>query len=147
MRAVYSRGLTSASQLAGDFLPKTVEVFAGDDLDKLLARQDIEAVIIVLPIDIMVKLQIIGETCVNSLFIAVGHYAMPASGQARPERETSVTDRGCGSRIVATDVQMRGLVWGVSENWRFEPAFLEVSQLHPSFVSESRSHLCLHRAG
>jgi predicted dehydrogenase len=58
VKAVFSRSEASTKRLAGDFSPKHVDVYFGENtreaLSPLLARTDIDAVIIVLPIDAMV---------------------------------------------------------------------------------------------
>lgn len=53
VKAVWSRTRSSAAALAGDFT-RPIDIYGGDQLDEVLARRDIEAVVIVLPIDIMV---------------------------------------------------------------------------------------------
>lgn len=54
VRAVLSRSRESGEKLAQDFLPKTLDVYVDGELDRLLARTDIVAVAVLVPIDIMV---------------------------------------------------------------------------------------------
>lgn len=142
VRAVYSRGSSSASLLASDFLPKVVDVYHGDGLEKLLARQDIEAIIIVLPIDVMVRCRgtLLKEKCFPDPHLiqpAILTQCLRAGKHVLSEKPASPTvDVGLGL-LQSYGKMMRGLVWGVSENWRFEPAFLEVLIFAPSIYVHS----------
>lgn len=55
VKAIYSRTVDAAKALAEDF-GGVPQVYGGDSLSTLLDRPDIEAVIILLPIDVMVRL-------------------------------------------------------------------------------------------
>ena len=108
--AVCSRRRSSAEALAAD-LPYPVEVC--DDIDSLLARDDIEAVDLVLPIPILPDL------------IA----AALRAGKHVISEKPATPDVATGQRLLDLFAQHSDQVWMVAENWRYEPAVVQAAQL------------------
>lgn len=106
--AVYSRTHENAALRAAE-IPYPVE--ATNDLDALLARQDIEAFDIVLPIDVMPPI----------LEKAL------ASGKHVISEKPIAPDMTTGRRLIAGHTS--GSVWMVAENWRYEDTFLQAANI------------------
>lgn len=102
--AVYSRSQANAVTLASQ-LPGQIE--ATSDLPALLARDDIEAVDIILPIEVMPS---VVERALRS-----GKHVI----SEKPIASTVVT----GRRLLDLYRQNSGQIWAVGENWRYEEAF------------------------
>lgn len=102
--AVYSRSQTNAAALASH-LPGQVE--ATGDLPALLARDDIEAVDIILPIDVMPS---------------VVERALRSDKHVISEKPIA-SDVATGQRLLELYRQNTGQIWVVGENWRYEEAF------------------------
>ncbi len=105
--AIYSRTQASAAALAAA-LPHPVDLYT--ELDPLLARDDIEAVDILLPIDVMP---------------AVIESAL-ASGKHVVSEKPLALDMATGRRLMQA---RRGQVWMVAENWRYEDAFQQAAHI------------------
>lgn len=108
--AIYSRdpasqAATEAARLAGG------EVELTDDLDGLLAHDDIEAVDVVWPI------QRLAEGVERAL--RAGKHVV-SEKPAAPSVEV-------GRRLLALHAEHPDLVWMVAENWRYEPAFCQAA--------------------
>lgn len=113
--AVYSRTLANAQALAAR-LPYPAD--ASDDLDALLARPDIEAVAVLLPITHM------PETIAAAL----------SAGKHVLSEKPLAPDLAAGRALLAHYARTQqthhpGLVWMVGENWRYEEAFLHAAGL------------------
>jgi predicted dehydrogenase len=108
--AVYSRSQANAVALASQ-LPGQVE--AVNDLPGLLARDDIEAVNIILPIDVMPE---------------VVEMALPSGKHVISEKPLA-PDVATGRRLLAAHAKQTGQVWMVGENWRYEAAFEQAAAL------------------
>lgn len=107
--AVWSRTRASAESCAA-LLPAPVDV--EENLEALLARQDVEAVDIVLPIDAQPAMV---EKCL-------------AAGKHVISEKPVATDLAEGRRLI--DVWRRtGLVWMVAENYRYEQSWLRAAEL------------------
>lgn len=108
--AVHSRTLESASALAHQLGP---EVEATNDLAGLLARADIEAVDIVLPIpsqpEVLHQALAAGKHVISEKPIAPGH--------------------GLAQQLIDVHATQRGQVWMIAENWRYEEAFVRAAAL------------------
>jgi predicted dehydrogenase len=105
--AIYSRTQASAAALAAAF-PHPVDLYT--ELDPLLARGDIEAVDILLPIDVMP---------------AVIEQALH-SGKHVVSEKPIAPDVSTGRRLMQA---RRAQVWMVAENWRYEAAFRQAAQI------------------
>jgi len=99
--AIYSRTQASAAALAAH-VPNPVNLYT--ELDPLLARDDIEAVDILLPIAVMPP---------------VIEKAL-ASGKHIISEKPIAPDVATARRLIEAQ---RGQVWMVAENWRYEDAF------------------------
>lgn len=113
--AVYSRTLANAAALAQQFASP---VDATGDLAALLARPDIEAVAVLLPIALMPA--------------AIG--AALAAGKHVLSEKPITPDLATGRSLLAQyhraqQTHHPGLVWMVGENWRYEEAFLRAAEL------------------
>lgn len=108
--AVYSRSQANAAALASQ-LPGQVE--ATNDLPALLARDDIEAVNIVLPIDVMPG--------VVELALRSGKHVI--------SEKPIAAEVAAGRRLVELHGQSSGQIWLVGENWRYEDAFEQAAAL------------------
>lgn len=107
--AVCSRTTESAERLAG-LLPYAVEVTT--DAESLLAREDIDAVSIILPFDTMP---------------AVVAQALQAGKHVISEKPVA-THVDEGRALLALPLR-EGQVWMLGENWRYEPAFVAAAQV------------------
>lgn len=111
--AIHSRSHASAAALA-ESIPHAVDI--STDLDALLARPDIDAVDIVLPIGAMPA--------------AVEHAL--ASGKHVLSEKPIAPDMAAGRALVARYAARSdggGQVWMVGENWRYEEAYLRAGDL------------------
>lgn len=108
--AVYSRTQANAAALASQF-PGPVE--ATSDLPGLLARDDIEAVNIVLPIDVM------PEVVEQAL----------RSGKHIVSEKPLAADVATGRHLLELHAQNTGQTWMVGENWRYEDAFEQAAAI------------------
>lgn len=127
--AVYSRTRAKADALAAN-LPGVVETTT--DLTALLQRDDIEALDVLLPIDVMP---------------AVVEQALRSGKHVLSEKPIADTV-GAGRRLVEV---YRGLanphqVWMVGENWRYEDAFVQAQRLvQDGAIGQPRTcHFALH---
>jgi predicted dehydrogenase len=102
--AVYSRSQANAAAVARQ-LPGQAE--ATSDLPALLARDDIEAVDVILPIAVMPS--------VVELALRSGKHVI----SEKPIASTVAT----GRRLLELYQQNAGQIWAVGENWRYEEAF------------------------
>ncbi len=107
---VYSRTPANATAVAGQF-PGPVE--ATSDLPGLLARDDIEAVSIILPIEVMPG---VIEPALRS-----GKHVI----SEKPLADEVAT----GRRLLELHAQNAGQVWMVGENWRYEEAFEQAAAI------------------
>lgn len=113
--AVYSRSAESAQALARA-IPYPVAQFT--DLDALLARPDIEAVDIVLPIPVM--------PTVIAQALAAGKHVL----SEKPIAPTVAAGRALLAQSAHRSQPQSLLpVWMVGENWRYEEAFRRAAQL------------------
>jgi predicted dehydrogenase len=108
--AMHSRTQTSAAALAEQIGGAVVVV---PTLDELLARPDVAAVDIVLPIDVQAG-------AVAAALIAGKHVS-----SEKPIAPDSATAR----RLMALHAARPGQVWMVAENWRYEEAFVRAAEL------------------
>jgi predicted dehydrogenase len=108
--AIFSRTLANAQTLAQQ-VPYPVD--CTDDLAALLARQDIEAVIVLLPIPVAPP--------VIAQALAAGKHLL----SEKPIAPT-VTQ---GRQLLAQQTHHPELFWMVGENWRYEAAFHHAAEL------------------
>lgn len=106
--AVYSRSQAAASEFA-NLLPGAVDTYT--DLTALLARPDIEAVDILLPIDVMP---------------AVVEQALRAGKHVVSEKPIA-PDVTTGKPLLG--VKSTSQVWMVAENYRYEAAFIQAGEV------------------
>lgn len=106
--AVYSQSQATASAFAS-LLPGTVDTYT--DLSALLARPDIEAVDILLPIDVMP---------------AVVQQALRAGKHVVSEKPVA-PDVATGRALLG--VKAAKQVWMVAENYRYESAFIQAGEI------------------
>ncbi|MDX2138032.1 MAG: Gfo/Idh/MocA family oxidoreductase [Chloroflexota bacterium] len=108
--AVYSRTEESAQRVAAGF-DYPVAIYT--DLDAILQRNDVEAVDIALPIDLMPD--------------AIERAR--AAGKHVISEKPAAPDLATARRLLTLDVQYPATRWVVAENWRYEPGFREAKQL------------------
>ena len=108
--AVCSRTRSSAEVVAS-LLPGKVEIHT--DVATLLAREDIEALDIIVPIEVM--------PTVLEAALAAGKHIISEKPIAPNVAE--------GKRLLALHARHPGPLWMVAENWRYEPAFLKAAEL------------------
>lgn len=108
--AIYSRKLENAQELAGQISPAPE---ATDDLTALLARDDIEAVDIVLPIHVLPDM-------VERALAAGKHVISEKPIAPTVERGSELLHRYWARYV--------DQVWMAAENWRYEPAFMHAAQ-------------------
>ncbi len=108
--AVYSYRKSSAAGLL-EALPYPVELY--DNLETMLERTDIEAVDVMLPIDIM-------PSAVEQILKAGKHVV---------SEKPVAAEVSTGRRLLALHAQHAQQVWMVAENWRYEPAFRQVAEI------------------
>mgnify|MGYP000091252413 CR=1 FL=1 len=102
--AIYSRTHEPAARLAATF---DSNPFATTDLDRLLRRDDIEAVDIALPIEHMPR--------VVEAALRAGKHVISEKPAAPDLLE--------GRRLTAVAAQFPSQTWMVAENWRYEAAY------------------------
>ncbi|KAL0580565.1 hypothetical protein V5O48_001477 [Marasmius crinis-equi] len=124
LKAIYSRSEKSATELAGS-ATKSLGVHpdiyfdqpqsAGKDLDALLARSDIKAVIIALPITVQPDVVL---------------RALKAGKHVLSEKPVAANVKA-GLELIkeAAPYVAKGLVWRVAENFEVEPVYAKVRQL------------------
>lgn len=121
LKAIYSRSLKSAQSLEAD---SNVDLYsddsgAGKSLDDLLARSDIKAVVIALPItnqpDYIRKTLLAGKHVLSEKPIA--------------ENMKDAVDLLNWYR---TEIAPKGITWGVAENFRFLASFDKLVEARPS---------------
>lgn len=110
--AIYSRTLAAADRLAARW---NAPLSTTANVDELLARDDIEAVDILLPIDVMPRY-------VERALRAGKHVI-----SEKPIAPDVATGRGLLARYRADHAP--ALHWSVGENWRYEPAFVRAAEL------------------
>ncbi|MCS7070589.1 MAG: Gfo/Idh/MocA family oxidoreductase, partial [Anaerolinea sp.] len=110
IRAIYSRTRTNAEARAAE-IGGGVAVY--DDLDALLARPDLEAVAVVLPIEQL-------PDAVERALRAGKHVL-----SEKPIAPDVVT----AQRLVDLHARHPAQVWMVGENWRYEAAFERAAEL------------------
>jgi predicted dehydrogenase len=110
LAAIYSRTQSSAESLAAHW-PDRVEITT--DLPALLARDDIEAVSIVLPIP--VQAQIVAQALAAGKHVISEKPIAPSRAEALP--------------LVDLHRRHPDRVWMVAENWRYEEAFIRSAGL------------------
>lgn len=109
--AIYSRTYASAATLA-EQVPHDADLYT--DLDALLARRDIEAVDIVLPIHAQAEM--------IPAALAAGKHVLSEKPIA-PDIKTA-------RQLLATYAPRReSIVWMVGENWRYEDAYMRAAAL------------------
>lgn len=109
--AVYSRTQASAAALA-EQIPQDVDLYT--DLDALLARRDIEAVDIVLPINV--------QAGMIPAALAAGKHVL----SEKPIAPDIMTARQLLSTYAT---RQASAVWMVGENWRYEDAYIRAAAL------------------
>ncbi len=105
--AIYSRTHASAAALAAH-APNPINLYT--ELEPLLARDDIEAVDILLPIDVM-------PPVVEKALL---------SGKHVISEKPIAPDVATARRLIEAQ---RGQVWMVAENWRYEDAFQKAAPI------------------
>jgi len=108
--AVYSRSVESATLLA-EHIGTPVDVIT--DLDALLAREDLDAFDVVLPIP--------AQTAVLARVLAAGKHVISEKPVA--------PDRAMALQLIDLHRRQPGQVWMVAENWRYEEAFVRAAAL------------------
>jgi len=111
--AIYSRNVETAGTLAAG-LPGTVQTYS--DLAALLARTDIDAVDIVLPISVQP---------------AIVEQALKAGKHVISEKPIA-PDVAAGRQLIQTAHDLTaqsGKVWMIAENFRYEPAFQTAGEM------------------
>jgi len=111
LTAVYSRRLENAQALAEQADPPA---FATDDMDVLLARDDVDAVSILLPID---------------LLPGAVERALAAGKHVISEKPVA-PDVATGRRLIERyQHDFSDRVWMVAENWRYEPSMVRAAEV------------------
>ena len=106
--AIWSRTTANAAALAATIGAQTGRAPAVEsDLDTLLARPDIEAVDIILPID--------SQPEVVRKALAAGKHVIS---------EKPIAPTVAEARALVTEWQGTDLQWSIAENWRYESAFV-----------------------
>ena len=108
--AIYSRSQASATKLAAQ-LPYQVDTYT--DLSAVLARADLEAVNILLPIEVMP---------------GVVELALQAGKHVISEKPIA-PDVATGRRLLETYRRYPEQVWMVAENWRYEAIFEQAAEV------------------
>lgn len=108
--AVCSRSAAAAEQLAAQIGP---DVAAYTDMAALLARADIEAVDILLPIAV--------QPAVVAQALAAGKHVV--------SEKPIAPDVAAGRELVARYTKYPDQVWMVAENWRYEEAYVRAAEL------------------
>ena len=108
--AVHSRSQASAAALAEQV---GGEVALSTDLDALLARPEIDAVDVVLPIPVQ------AEVVARAL----------ASGKHVISEKPIAPELATAQRLIEIHRRQPGQVWLVAENWRYEEAFVRAAEI------------------
>ena len=108
--AIYSRSRATAQALA-EHIPHAVDI--STDLDALLARPDIEAVDVVLPIAAL------PATITRTL----------AAGKHTLSEKPIAADVITGRQLLAQYTHHANAIWMVGENWRYEAAFVQAAEM------------------
>ncbi len=108
--AIWSRSAASATRLAKAAGPM---VEASSDLDGLLARDDIDAMDIVLPIP--------DQAAIVAHALATGKHVV--------SEKPIAPDLATAGALLGLHQERPGQVWMVAENWRYEEAFLQAGEL------------------
>lgn len=112
--AIYSRTMTTAQAMAQQ-IPYAVEIYT--ELEPLLARPDIDAVEVLLPI---------------MALPAVVQQALKAGKHVLSEKPIT-PDVATGRELLAEYTQLNtispNLIWMVGENWRYEDTFLQAADI------------------
>lgn len=108
--AICSHNSTSAEQLAQSL---EYPVDTTTDVDALLARDDIEAVDILLPIPLM-------PSMVRKALDAGKHVI---------SEKPAAPDLATGRELLAQYARTPDLVWMVGENWRYEPGMVQAAEI------------------
>ncbi len=108
--AIYSRTEATAQRLANQ-IERPVDITT--DIDALMARDDIDAVNIILPIHLMPD---------------VIHKALDARKHIISEKPAA-PDLATGRALLAHHAQHPELVWMVAENWRYEPVMVQAAAI------------------
>jgi predicted dehydrogenase len=111
--AIHSRTRAKAEALAAEIAQTAPVPDVVDDLETLLARADIEAVDLVLPIQTLP---------------GVIRQALDAGKHVISEKPAA-PDVKTGRELMAVYAQHPDQVWSVAENWRYEDAFLHAADL------------------
>jgi len=115
VKAVYSRSQESATQTKALLQPNEhIKVYWGDDYSKILEDPDIKAVLVVTPIETLPGLVL---------------QSLKAGKHVLSEKPVSPTVKIGQELIDEYQKNHSGLVWGVAENYYFEPAFRSASKL------------------
>ena len=112
--AIFSPSGRSAQELA-DLLPNPPAVMT--DLDALLARPDLDAVDVVLPIGVMPG--------VVEAALAAGKHLI----SEKPVGPDLAAAQALLGVYASSRRRFPGQVWMVGENWRYEPAFIQAAAL------------------
>lgn len=107
--AIYNHRRSTAQTLADTL---GLDVAITDNLDHLLARDDIEAVDVLLPIPHL------PDPIERAL----------SAGKHVISEKPIAPDLAAGRRLVAHYAQFPSLVWMVAENWRYEPTFRQAAE-------------------
>ena len=108
--AVCARSLASADALAARF---GSDVDRCTDIPALLARDDIEAVAILLPIDV--------QAAVVAQALATGKHVI--------SEKPIAPDVAAAEALIVAYAPQPGQVWMVAENWRYEEAYERAAEL------------------
>ncbi|MCC6457114.1 MAG: Gfo/Idh/MocA family oxidoreductase [Caldilineaceae bacterium] len=108
--AIYSRTKTTAQSLA-EQIPHPVDLYT--DLGALLARPDIEAVEILLPIPALPAA--IRQTL--------------AAGKHLLSEKPIAPDVATGRELLTQHAHHPEIIWMVGENWRYEDAYLQAAEI------------------
>jgi predicted dehydrogenase len=111
--AIHSRTRAKADALAAQIAETAPAPDVVVDLETLLARPDIEAVDLVLPIHTLPE--------VIKQALAAGKHVI--------SEKPAAPDMNAGRDLLAFYAQHRDQVWSVAENWRYEPAILHAADL------------------
>jgi len=115
VRAVYSRSSESAEATKKLLVPHDqVQIYHGEDLDKLLARSDIHGVILAVPIDTLPEFVL---------------KALKSGKHVLSEKPVSPTIKRGQELVDVYTNHHKDLVWAVAENYYYEPSFIKAADL------------------
>lgn len=123
--AVYSRTRENAEKLAAQ-LETPPDVYT--DLAALLAREDIDVVDLVLPIEQL--------PAAVDMALASGKHVISEKPVTPTVEE--------GKRLLSIYTNHPSQVWSVAENWRYEPAFARAAEVLPEIGRLTVWHWALH---